>query len=58
MGERTGKLRKKYVDFPLDESKIFFIHDPVHNSVKCKVLGDFGFKYAKSNTTKERGNNT
>ena len=33
------------------------IHGPDHSSDECKVLGDFGYKYAKSGPTKDHGHN-
>ena len=36
--------------------KTYLIHGPRHSSDECKVLGDFGDKYAKSNPTKDHGN--
>ena len=50
----TGKHRKIYVDNPRDRSKLTsLIHGPGHSSYKCKVLGDFGTKYAKFRLTKD-----
>ena len=56
MGESFGKRRKIYVNHPSGESKICLIHGLSHSSYKCKVLGDFGAKYAKFEPTKDREN--
>ena len=57
MSESTGKRKKRYVDHPKDISKqTFLIHGPGNSSDEFKVLGDFGSKYYKTRTTKERGN--
>ena len=54
MSERSIKRRKTYVDHPKDKTKpICLIHSPGNSSDKCKVLGDFGSKYAKSSPTKD-----
>ena len=52
----VGKHRKRYVDCPAGESKICFIHGLGHSSDGCKVLGEFGTKYAKSESTKDHSN--
>ena len=56
MGESTGKRRKRYVDLSSVESKIYLIHVPGYCFDECKVLGDFGDKYANGKTTMDRGN--
>ena len=54
MSERSVKRRKTYVDHPKDKTKpICLIHSPGNSSDKCKVLGDFGSKYAKSSPNKD-----
>ena len=50
--------QKRYVDRLKSESKTCFIHSPGHSSDECKVLGDFGTKYAKIKTTKDHLNHT
>ena len=51
--ESSGKRRKRFVDNPKDISKLTcLIYSPGHYSDKCKVLDDFGAKYAKDRTTK------
>ena len=57
MGERDGKLRKQYSDFPSGESKTCLIHDPSHSSDEWKFLGYFGDKHSNGKPTKNRGNN-
>ena len=42
----------------MDGLKTYPIHGPVHSLDKCKVLGDFGYKYIKIIPTKERRHNT
>ena len=55
MIERNGEHRKRYVDHPKDIPKpTCLIHGPRHSSDECKVLGDFGSKYAKSRPTNDR----
>ena len=54
-GESAGKRRKKYVDIPTGKSKKRIIHGSGHSSEECKVLGDFGTKYANSSPTKDCG---
>ena len=44
--DSTGKFRKRHVDFLMGNSKIYLIHGTVNYSEECKVLGDFGTKYA------------
>ena len=56
MGGSSGKRKKQYVDCPMGKSKTCLINGPRHSSDKCKVLGDFGAKYAKGNPTKDHGN--
>ena len=46
--DSAGKSRKRYVDSLTNKSKTYLIHDPRHSSEGCKVLGDFGTKYANS----------
>ena len=54
MSESSGKIRKSYVDYPKDRSKLTcLIHGPGHSSDECKVLVEFGFKYYKSMATKD-----
>ena len=55
---RRWKAQKKYVDCPSGEMKIYIIHGPGHSSNECKVLVDFGAKYAKGKPTKDRGNHS
>ena len=56
MSENYGKRRKRYVDYPKYRSKLaYIIHEPVHSSDKCKVLGDFCSKYSKIRPTKGHG---
>ena len=55
-GGSTGKQRQRYVDNPTGKSKTFLIHILRHSSELCKVLGDFGTKYAKVRPTKYHGN--
>ena len=38
--------------------KICLIHDPRNSSDECKVLGEFGAKYAEGRPTKFHGNHT
>ena len=59
MSERSRKGRKRYVYYPRYRSKsICLIHGPENSSDKCKVLGQFGSKYAKSRPTKDCGKDT
>ena len=51
------KRRKQYVDRSKSESKTCMIHGDEHSSDECKVLGEFGTKYAASYPTKDRGSN-
>ena len=52
--ESYGKCRKSYVDHLKGRSKLTcLIHGPGHLSDECKVLGEFGTKYAKYRTTKD-----
>ena len=56
MSQSNEKCRERYVYHPKDRSKrTCLIHGPSNSSDECKVLGDFGSKYAKSRTTKDRG---
>ena len=58
ISESSVKCRKRYVYYPKGKSKTTcLIHGPGHLSYECKVLGDFGSKYAKSRSTKYRGHN-
>ena len=54
-GDIAGKRRKLHVDSLTGKSKTYLIHGPGHSSEECKVLGDFGTKYAKIRPTKDRG---
>ena len=57
MIESAGNCRKIYVDHTKDRSKpTKIIHGPGNSSDECKVLGDFGSKYAKIRPTEDRGN--
>ena len=57
MIESAGNRRKIYVDHTKDRSKpTQIIHGPGNSSDECKVLGDFGSKYAKIRPTEDRGN--
>ena len=56
-GESAGKCRKRHVDSPTGKSKSCIIHGPGHSSDVCKVLGDFGTKYANIRPTKDRRSN-
>ena len=56
MGKSSGKRRKQYADCLLGESKICLICGPGNSSYECKVLGDFGAKYAKVHPNKDCGN--
>ena len=49
----TGNRRKQYVDFLKSELKNRLIHGLGHSSDECKVLGEFGTKYDKIQTTKD-----
>ena len=50
---------KIYVDYPKGNYKpTCLIHNPGHSSYECKVLGDFGSKYAIIRPTKYHGHNT
>ena len=56
MSGSTDKCRKRYIYNPQGNYKhTCLIHSPVHSSDKFKVLGDFGFKYAKITPTKDFG---
>ena len=58
MSESADKGRKVCVDHLKDISTpTCLIHGPGHSSDQCKVLGDFGSKYAKSRPTKDRRKN-
>ena len=55
MSKSDVKRRKIYLDYPRDRSKqTCLIHRPRHSSYECKVLGEFGFMYARYRPTKER----
>ena len=57
MNESAGNQRKRYVDNPKDISKpTCLINGTGNSSDECKVLGDFGSKYATITPTKDRGN--
>ena len=48
MGNHTDKRKQRYVDHMRDRSKLTcLIHSPGHSSYECRVLNDFGTKYAK-----------
>ena len=54
MVKRSGKHKQMYVDHPRGLSKqTCLIHVPGHSPDKCKVLIDFGTKYAKVRNFKE-----
>ena len=54
MSEIAVKRRKRYIDHTRDKSKrTYLVHGPSNPSYKCKILGDFGSKYAKSEPTKD-----
>ena len=53
--ESAGKRRKRHVDSLMGKSKNCLIHGPGNSSEECKVLGEFGTKYANSRPTKDRG---
>ena len=54
MSKSAGKRRKRYVDRMRGQSQLTcIIHGPVHSSDECKVLGEFGSKYAKFSHTKD-----
>ena len=56
ISESVVKHRKMYVDYLKDKSRqTCIIYHPDHSSDECKFLGDFGSKYSKSRSTKERG---
>ena len=57
MGESSGKRQKRYVYCSKIESKPCLIHGPGHFSDECKVLGEFGAKFAKGKPNKDHGNN-
>ena len=51
------KHRNIYLDLPKDRPRTTcLIHAPGKFSDECKILGNFGYKYAKSRPTKDRGN--
>ena len=56
--ESAGRHRKQYVDRSMKELKTCFVHGPGHSPDGCKVLGDFGAKYAKGKPTEDHGNHT
>ena len=52
ISDSSGKRRKCYVYHLKYRSKLTcLINGPVHHSCECKVLGDFGHKYAKDKPT-------
>ena len=56
--ESYGKCRKRYIDYPKGKSKpTCLIHVPGSSLDECKILGDFGSKYAKIGPNKDRGKN-
>ena len=53
MGKRASKRNQRYVDCPRYRSKLtYMIHDNVHYSEQCKLLNDFGTRYASTRTFK------
>ena len=57
MSESNGNHRKRYLNHLKGRSKpTCLIHVPRHSSYAWKVLGDFGFNYAKNSHTKDCGN--
>ena len=59
MSKSADKLRKRYIYHPKGKSKpTCLIHGPGNSSDECRVLGDFGSKYAKIRPTKDRGHYT
>ena len=54
--ERSEKCRKQYVDSSKSKSKTCLIYDPRHSYYECKVLGDFGTKYANHKPNKDLRN--
>ena len=56
MSEISGKRGKQYVDHLRDRSKhTCLIYGLGNLSDECKVLGEFGSKYSKRSTTRNRG---
>ena len=56
ISEISGKCRKRYVDYLNVKSKpTCLIRGSENASDECKVLGDFGSKYAGSRPTKDHG---
>ena len=53
----AGKRCKQYVDFLKREFKKFLIYGVGTSSNKCKVLGEFGTKWAVYQPTKYRRSN-
>ena len=54
MGKHAGRCKKRYVDCPIEISQLTcLIHGPGHSSDECKVLDNFGTKYAKCRPFKE-----
>ena len=58
MSDSAGNCSERYVYYLNGKSKTtYLIYGPVHSSDECKVLGDFGYKYVKIRSNKERGHN-
>ena len=57
MSESDGNCRKKIYRPSKGWVKTSLLHGPGNSSDECKVLGDFGSRYAKSRPTKYRGTN-
>ena len=56
MSDSSNNHSKIYVDHPKDVFKsTHLIHGPRHSPDECKVLGEFGSKYAKNRPTKDIG---
>ena len=51
----ASKRRKQYVDHLKSASKTCMIHGAGNDYDECKVLGEFGTKYAADQPTKDRG---
>ena len=54
-GWERWQAHKQRVDITTGKSKTCLIHCPGNSSEECKVLGDFGTKYANVRPTKDRG---